>query len=77
MRATATLIRLARGSSLDFGVNAPGWLRTTPLHDAASNGREGVIVVLIDARADFFFNDTATTEIYTALNTLSLHDALP
>eukprot|EP01045_Picozoa_sp_COSAG04_P040449 COSAG04_NODE_11823_length_686_cov_0.761499_2_plen_86_part_01 len=24
-----------------------------------------------------FFNDTATTEIYTALNTLSLHDALP
>src|SRR6056300_1338379 len=25
----------------------------------------------------FFFNDTATTEIYTNLNTLSLHDALP
>src|SRR6056300_598927 len=25
----------------------------------------------------FFFNDTATTEIYTKLNTLSLHDALP
>ena len=24
-----------------------------------------------------FFNDTATTEIYTALNTLSLPDALP
>src|SRR6056300_1925217 len=24
----------------------------------------------------FFFNDTATTEIYTNLNTLSLHDAL-
>ena len=24
-----------------------------------------------------FFNDTATTEIYTAYNTLSLHDALP
>eukprot|EP01045_Picozoa_sp_COSAG04_P050078 COSAG04_NODE_20091_length_401_cov_0.466887_1_plen_51_part_10 len=24
-----------------------------------------------------FFNDTATTEIYTALNTLSLHGALP
>ena len=24
-----------------------------------------------------FFNHTATTEIYTALNTLSLHDALP
>src|SRR6056300_399716 len=25
----------------------------------------------------FFFNDTATTDIYTNLNTLSLHDALP
>src|SRR3546814_10398691 len=25
----------------------------------------------------FLFNDTATTEIYTYLHTLSLHDALP
>src|SRR6058998_2747089 len=25
----------------------------------------------------FFFNYTATTEIYTVMNTLSLHDALP
>src|SRR6187397_3681924 len=25
----------------------------------------------------FFFKDTATTEIYTVYNTLSLHDALP
>src|SRR3546814_2148072 len=25
----------------------------------------------------FFFNDTATTEIYTYCHTLSLHDALP
>jgi hypothetical protein len=25
----------------------------------------------------FFFNDTATTEIYTGNDTLSLHDALP
>ena len=25
----------------------------------------------------FFFNDTATTEIYTPWYTLSLHDALP
>src|SRR6187431_2450517 len=25
----------------------------------------------------FFFNDTATTEIYTTAHTLSLHDALP
>src|SRR6184192_3768853 len=27
--------------------------------------------------AFFFFNDTATTEIYTSIHTLSLHDALP
>src|SRR3546814_10273418 len=33
-----------------------------------------VMVVLI---AFFFFNDTATTEIYTYGHTLSLHDALP
>eukprot|EP01048_Picozoa_sp_COSAG05_P040966 COSAG05_NODE_21292_length_273_cov_0.574713_1_plen_31_part_10 len=28
-------------------------------------------------RKRFFFNDTATTEIYTGEDTLSLHDALP
>src|SRR6059036_2450816 len=28
-------------------------------------------------RSFFFFNDTATTEIYTTYDTLSLHDALP
>src|SRR3546814_1788173 len=28
-------------------------------------------------RSSFFFNDTATTEIYTYCHTLSLHDALP
>src|SRR3546814_16388622 len=28
-------------------------------------------------RCFFFFNDTATTQIYTYLHTLSLHDALP
>src|SRR5881296_4183114 len=30
-----------------------------------------------EVRVSFFFNDTATTEIYTLLYTLSLHDALP
>src|SRR5881296_3279672 len=30
-----------------------------------------------DSMFIFFFNDTATTEIYTLLYTLSLHDALP
>src|SRR5881392_1655770 len=29
------------------------------------------------AASTFFFNETATTEIYTTHNTLSLHDALP
>src|SRR6187397_137235 len=34
--------------------------------------------VLLDCNSScFFFNDTATTEIYTVYNTLSLHDALP
>src|SRR5210317_1961941 len=39
------------------------------------------LIELIDAPASadtfFFFNDTATTEIYTLSYTLSLHDALP
>src|SRR6187399_2540524 len=32
---------------------------------------------MISLSSLFFFNDTATTEIYTTANTLSLHDALP
>src|SRR6476660_4194830 len=35
--------------------------------------RDEAVVVLTIERESFFFNDTATTEIYT----LSLHDALP
>src|SRR3546814_13007393 len=31
----------------------------------------------VSAFVFFFFNDTATTEIYTYCHTLSLHDALP
>jgi cytochrome P450 family 142 subfamily A polypeptide 1 len=31
----------------------------------------------VTAKSRFFFNDTATTEIYTLTYTLSLHDALP
>src|SRR3546814_17041278 len=31
----------------------------------------------LDTTILFFFKDTATTEIYTYLHTLSLHDALP
>src|SRR5881394_4420059 len=43
-----------------------GWLR--------SGRRRGPCP---DSRPRFFFNDTATTEIYTGWYTLSLHDALP
>src|SRR6059058_1989669 len=32
---------------------------------------------VIQTNSFFFFNYTATTEIYTSLHTLSLHDALP
>src|SRR6184192_4907732 len=33
--------------------------------------------MLVEAVFFFFFNDTATTESYTSIDTLSLHDALP
>eukprot|EP01047_Picozoa_sp_COSAG01_P140219 COSAG01_NODE_71106_length_257_cov_0.506329_1_plen_47_part_01 len=46
-----------------LGVGVGGWCE-----GVWGGGRRGMF---------FFFNDTATTEIYTALNTLSLHDALP
>src|SRR3546814_14177311 len=35
------------------------------------------IIVVICGGMWFFVNDTATTEIYRCLHTLSLHDALP
>src|SRR6184192_193713 len=31
----------------------------------------------VDVIALFFFNETATPDIYTSIDTLSLHDALP
>src|SRR6267142_2156134 len=37
------------------------------------NGRKADMGLVVDGLDFFFFNDTATTEIYT----LSLHDALP
>src|SRR5216117_1829120 len=36
-----------------------------------------VVVRGLGRQIFFFFNDTATTEIYTRKDTLSLHDALP
>src|SRR5216110_4110769 len=41
----------------------------TTYHLLADDNRSNLVV--------FFFNDTATTEIYTSSHTLSLHDALP
>src|SRR3546814_15099619 len=35
------------------------------------------MLLRIELCRSFFFNDPATTEIYTYLHTLSLHDALP
>src|SRR4029434_5344485 len=46
---------------------------TTPLRHVASVSRPDATSRHSDVCACFFFNDTATTEIYT----LSLHDALP
>src|ERR1039458_2528779 len=46
---------------------AAGWARD------ASTCRDGLDVIAVFVDGFFFFNDTATTEIYT----LSLHDALP
>src|SRR3546814_17560316 len=37
----------------------------------------GCVYISVVLCITFFFNDTATTEIYTYLHTLSLHDALP
>src|SRR3546814_16433688 len=36
-----------------------------------------LVFVALSSNFVFFFNDTATTEIYTYGHTLSLHDALP
>ena len=35
-----------------------------------------IVIIYIKTNWYFFFNDTATTEIYTSNDTLSLHDAL-
>src|SRR3546814_15479795 len=43
-------------------------------HDIIVNSLKSV---LFNFYLSFFFNDTATTEIYTYGHTLSLHDALP
>src|SRR6187549_823181 len=56
-----------------------GFSRTGPI--IASQPASASLVPHINLKSSraafFFFNDTATTEIYTGWYTLSLHDALP
>src|SRR6267378_7853127 len=61
---------MCRGQSISHRtINFTG----APVASAVTVGREDRAVWRDIAGAAFFFNDTATTEIYT----LSLHDALP
>src|SRR5216117_1626357 len=41
------------------------------------SANDGLARRVLHSFSVFFFNDTATTEIYTRKDTLSLHDALP
>src|ERR1022692_4366846 len=52
---------------------AVGWLRVVPGMAVAARPPAHVDRILRIVAVQFFFNDTATTEIYS----LSLHDALP
>ena len=47
------------------------------LAEMAEEERCTTNALIVQFHDDFFFNDTATTEIYTVSNALSLHDALP
>src|SRR5881396_1252160 len=44
---------------------------------ATFGGKRDLFLASLELYSLFFFNDTATTQIYTVRNTLSLHDALP
>ena len=50
-----------------------------PLGEGRRDSPRGKVgkVSVAELHCLFFFNDTATTEIYTGEDTLSLHDALP
>eukprot|EP01043_Picozoa_sp_COSAG02_P124989 COSAG02_NODE_62086_length_267_cov_0.464286_1_plen_61_part_01 len=57
-----------------------GGLGSGGVREGGGVGWWWVVVLFLSVRRPrcfIFFNDTATTEIYTNLNTLSLHDALP
>src|SRR6187397_2869864 len=48
-----------------------------PVPRVGDPARDLVVDARPPRRNPFFFHNTATTEIYTVYNTLSLHDALP
>src|SRR5881628_2229209 len=56
-------------------LNPPSGAHTVQVTLMVTVGTDGAAGGAISL--SFFFNDTATTEIYTSVNTLSLHDALP
>src|ERR1039457_2169503 len=54
-------------------IHMPGARLTRRCRDLIRGGLDAVLFRILFCLVFFFFNDTATTEIYT----LSLHDALP
>src|SRR3712207_5498269 len=64
----------SRSSTRPTRINSPDLDRkSTRLNSSHANISYAVFCLKKKRRSSFFFNDTATTEIYT----LSLHDALP
>ena len=53
------------------------WKKKNTDNNTVGMGDAGIKSAIQGSNVFFFFNDTATTEIYTTHNTLSLHDALP
>src|SRR6056300_2040670 len=75
-----TLSKASGATVLIAGMQIPpnyGPRYTEPFYAQYAELAEEFDLYLIPFLIFFFFNDTAPTEIYTNLNTLSLHDALP
>src|SRR5881397_2330217 len=58
------------------GVTASGGTAAAAFSSALTPAAAKAVLIIATV-GHFFFNDTATTKIYTAQYTLSLHDALP
>ena len=61
-------------ASIENGVRG---LARSEEHTSELQSRQSISYAVFCLKKKNFFNDTATTEIYTGINTLSLHDALP